>query len=257
MNLLRMDYINEIVKGHVKLNKNTKNDDDEIYIPPYSLDLLPKPIRTRILQEQDARRNEILQDEQLKVLDVGCGGGIVAESLARLNYVRSVKGIDLSTDVLEAAKAHQKQDPQLANKLRYEITAIEDLSKNEKYDLITVFEMLEHVQYPAQVLSEVFDRVNDGGWVILSTINRGPVSWFTTIFMGELLLRIVPVGTHTLEKYIDELEICLWVKDSKYKDQFKVFNSRGCIYVPTCGWKFTSYASIGNYFMAIQKVAPP
>lgn len=255
MNLLRMDYINDIVKGHIKLNENVSSDEDMVYIPPYSVDLLPKPIRSTIIHEQSMRREEILATKKLRALDVGCGGGILAESLARLKFIASVKGTDLSADVLEAAKAHQKLDPQLADKLHYELSAIEDLPKNEKYDIITVFEMLEHVQYPSQVLSEVFDRVAVGGWVFLSTINRDPVSWFTTIFMGEHLLRIVPVGTHTLEKYIDELEIRLWVEESEHKMNFKVVDSRGCLYVPACGWKFTSNANIGNYFMAIQRLS--
>lgn len=254
MNFLRMDYINEMVKGHIKLNENVVDDEDKVYIPPYSLDLLPKSIRTRIQQEQSARRDEILSQKKLKALDVGCGGGILAESLARLKYISSVKGIDLSTDVLEAAKLHQKLDPELSEKLQYELTAIEDLPKDEKYDLVTCFEMLEHVQYPAQVLSEVFDRVAVGGWVVLSTINRDPISWFTTIFMGEHLLRIVPVGTHTLEKYIDQQEIRNWVESSPYQDQFAVVNARGCAYIPAYGWKFTSSADVGNYFMAIQRV---
>lgn len=254
MNLLRMDYIHEIVRSHLKLNSDAQSPDDEIYIPPFNVDLLPSPIKNRILEEQDEKRNEMLMDRKLRALDVGCGGGILAESLARLRYVESVKGIDLSPDVLEAAKMHLKEDPQLEGKLSYSLLAVEDLPREEKFDIITVFEMLEHVQYPSRVLSEVLDRVEDGGWVFLSTINRDFVSWFTTIFMGEHVLRIVPVGTHTLEKYIDEQEIRQWMEQSDYKDHFQVADSRGCIYLPACGWKFTDYPGVGNYFMAIQKV---
>ena len=253
MNLLRMDYINKIVKSHVKHNQNAYLPDDHVYIPPYSLDLLPKDIRARIVQQQNERRNELLANSRLKVLDVGCGGGILTESLARLKYISSVRGIDLSEDVLDAAKAHQRLDPLLAGKLSYDLVPIQDLPKHEKYDLITVFEMLEHVHYPAQVLAEVFDRMAVGGWVILSTINRDPISWFTTIFMGEHFLRIVPVGTHTLGKYIDQTEIRDWVLNSAYKDRFKVVDSRGCVYVPAYGWKLTDFADIGNYFMPIQR----
>lgn len=254
MNLLRMDYIHEIVRSHLKLNSEAQSLDDEIYIPPFNVDLLPPLIKTRILQEQDEKRDEMLMDRKLKALDVGCGGGILAESLARLRYVESVKGIDLSNDVLEAAKMHMAEDPQLEAKLSYSLQAVEDLPRDEKFDIITVFEMLEHVHYPSKVLSEVLDRVEDGGWVFLSTINRDFVSWFTTIFMGEHVLRIVPVGTHTLEKYINQQEIRQWVEQSDYKDQFQVVDSRGCVYLPACGWKFTDCPDVGNYFMAIQKV---
>lgn len=255
MNLLRMDYIHEIVRSHLKLNQDVESQEDEIYIPPFNVDLLPLQIKNRILLEQDEKRDELLMDKKLKALDVGCGGGILAESLARLRYVELVKGIDLSTDVLEAAKVHMNEDPTLASKLSYSLQAVEDLPQLEKYDIITVFEMLEHVQYPSRVLSEVLDRVEDGGWVFLSTINRDFVSWFTTIFMGEHVLNIVPVGTHTLEKYINEEEIRNWVQGSEYAGKFNVVDSRGCIYLPSCGWKFTDYPGVGNYFMAIQKRA--
>lgn len=254
MNLLRVDYINEVIKENTKLNADVTASDDEVYIAPYNLDLLPKSIKERILQEQDDKRAEIFAERPLRVLDVGCGGGILSESLARLNYVDSVKGIDLSADVLEAAKVHMKNDPDLTDVLLYEYKAVEDLPKYEKYDVITVFEMLEHVNYPSQILSEVFDRLETGGFVFLSTINRDLISWFTTIFMGEHVLRIVPVGTHSLSKYINESEIRQWLLSSEYKKNFQIVDSRGCIYLPACGWKFTSNAEVGNYFMAIQKV---
>lgn len=250
MNLLRVDFINETVRLHLKLNKDAAPG-DEVYIPPYSVDLLPPAIKSRILEEQDAKRDEMLTSKKLKVLDVGCGGGILSESLARLTFVELVKGIDLSPDVLEAAKLHQKNDP-LLEKLSYELLAVEDL-KDEKYDIVTVFEMLEHVQYPLEVLAEVLKRVEVGGWVFLSTINRDFVSWFTTIFMGEHMLGIVPVGTHTLEKYINESEIRNWLA-KEYPVSFKVADSRGCIYIPGCGWKFTQNPNVGNYFMAVQRL---
>lgn len=251
MNLLRMDFIHEIVRLHLKLNKDATSPEDEIYIPPFSLDILPLPIKSRILQEQDTKRDEILNSRKLKALDVGCGGGILAESLARLSFIESVKGIDLSPDVLEAARMHQKNDP-LLTKLTYELLAVEDL-KHEKYDIVTVFEMLEHVQYPSKVLAEVLQRVEKGGWVFLSTINRDFVSWFTTIFMGEHVLGIVPVGTHTLEKYINQDEVREWL-ETEHQHSFRVVDSRGCIYLPGCGWRFTNNPSVGNYFMAIQRL---
>lgn len=245
-----MDYIHEMVRGHVKLNQNAQNPEEEVYIPPFSPDLLPSPIRRQILYEQEEKRDEILINGKLTALDVGCGGGILAESLARLRYVDHVTGIDLSTDVLDAAKVHRQGDPLLESKLTYSLQAVEDLPLDKKYDIITVFEVLEHVQYPAQFLSEILARVAPGGWVFLSTINRDWISWFTTIFMGEHVLGIVPVGTHTLEKYINEEEIRQWLEKSG--TGFRVADSRGCIYLPASGWQFTPCAGVGNYFMAIQ-----
>ncbi|KAL6454146.1 COQ3 Ubiquinone biosynthesis O-methyltransferase [Candida maltosa Xu316] len=252
MNLLRMDFIYNTIRENLKLNENT---DDEVYIPPFNVDLLPQQVKNKITEDQEMRRDELLQDANLKVLDVGCGGGILSESMARLSFVSDVKGIDLSVDVLEAAKLHKQKDPILAEKLTYLLSAIEDIPQDEKFDIVTMFEVLEHVDYPSRVLLEGLNRLEVGGWLFLSTINRDFVSWFTTIFMGEHLLRIVPVGTHTLEKYINQTEIKDWIdEDPKRKASFRVADTKGCIYLPAYGWKFTSCPDIGNYFMAIQRV---
>ena len=112
-------------------------------------------------------------------------GGILSESMARLSFVLSVKGIDLSADVLEAAKLHKQKDPMLKDKLSYTLNAIEDIPETERFDIVTMFEVLEHVDYPSRVLLEGLKRLESGGWLFLSTINRDFVSWFTTIFMGE------------------------------------------------------------------------
>lgn len=252
MNLLRMDFIHDTIRQNLKLNENT---DDEVYIPPFSVDLLPQGIKNKIDEDQEMRRDEILNDSSLTVLDVGCGGGILSESMARLSFVLSVKGIDLSADVLEAAKLHKQKDPMLKDKLSYTLNAIEDIPETERFDIVTMFEVLEHVDYPSRVLLEGLKRLESGGWLFLSTINRDFVSWFTTIFMGEHVLRIVPVGTHTLEKYINQSEIKDWLQeDSNRKSEFRVADTKGCVYLPAYGWKFTSCPDVGNYFMAIQRV---
>lgn len=252
MNLLRMDFIRDNIRQHLKLNEPDMDPDEEVYIPPYNLDLLPESIRANIILDQELRRDEILEDNLVKVLDVGCGGGILSESMARLPFVELVKGIDLSPDVIKAAEVHLLKDPMLREKLTYKLQAIEQLPKKEKYDIITLFEILEHVDYPANILKEALSRLNSDGWLFLSTINRDFVSWFTTILMGEHLLRIVPVGTHTLEKYIKHDEIKQWLE--AYSENFKLMGSKGCVYIPSYGWKFTDMPNCGNYFMAIKKI---
>lgn len=252
MNLLRMDFIVDTIRQNIQLNRADTPEEEMVYIPPFNLDLLPKEIRRRIVDEQEDKRDILLESSRLKVLDVGCGGGILAESMARLPYVDHVTGIDLSPEVLEAAKVHMAKDPIFREnpKISYQLRAIEDV-ETEKFDVVTMFEMLEHVQYPAQVMEAAMDRLKVGGWLFLSTINRDPISWLTTIFMGEHVLRIVPVGTHTLEKYINEYEIRDWVQK---KSDFVLADSKGCVYLPAYGWKFTSTPLVGNYFMAIRRI---
>lgn len=252
MNLLRMDFIFQTVRNGLKLNEHANSAEDEVYVPPYSPDLLPSAIKRCILQDQELRRDEILNNNKLSVLDVGCGGGILSESLARLSFIKSVLGIDLSEDVLNAAKLHKSKDPLLTN-LDYKLVPLEDI--NKKFNIITMFEMLEHVDFPAQVLSEGLKKLEVDGWLFLSTINRDFVSWFTTIFMGEHLLRIVPVGTHTLDKYINQTEIKDWLEKNKdFKHNYQVVDAKGCIYLPAYGWKFTDSPNVGNYFMAIRRI---
>lgn len=251
MNLLRMDFIQETLRNSIPLNENVSNPEEEVYVPGYSLDLLPKPIADQIVKEQEFKRDLLVsQSPKLKALDIGCGGGILSESLARLKQIESVKGIDLSTDVVEAAKLHKRLDPTLNEKLTYQLSAIEDISADERYDIVTMFEVLEHVSLPSEFLSSALKHVKPNGWLFISTINRDFISWFTTIFMGEHVLKIVPVGTHHLDKYINESELQEWFAE---KPEFKVVSSKGCIYLPFNGWSFTSSPNVGNFFMAIQR----
>lgn len=250
MNLLRMDFINETINKNIKLNKK-EVEDDEVYVPGYSLDLLPDVIKKQILKEQELKRQEVLKSQgKWKSLDIGCGGGLLTESLARLPQIESVKAIDLSENVLNVAKAHAALDPSIKDKITYELKAIEDIPKDEQFDIVTMMEMLEHVDSPNEVLLASLKHVKPGGWLFISTINRDLISWFTTIFMGEHVLKIVPLGTHTLSKYINESELQEWFET---KPEFEVIESKGSLYLPFTGWIFSPTTQIGNYFMAIRR----
>uniref|UniRef100_A0A060T7Z8 Ubiquinone biosynthesis O-methyltransferase, mitochondrial n=1 Tax=Blastobotrys adeninivorans TaxID=409370 RepID=A0A060T7Z8_BLAAD len=233
MNLLRVDYIRDTLQNY---------DNSSGQMPGYSLDLLPAEEKQRIL-------NSAKEKQGMNILDVGCGGGIMSESLARLDISKQVTGIDLSPDVLGAAKAHQQQDPTLSAKLTYKLSSLEEVEG--KFDMITMFEVLEHVDSPAHMMRSAVDRLNPGGWLFLSTINRTPVSYFTTIFMGEHLLKIVPKGTHTWSKYINESELREWVDDQA---DVQFVRSDGCLFVPCVGWQLTPWNhTVGNYFMALRR----
>ena len=138
------------------------------------------------------------------VLDVGCGGGILAEAMAHRGA--RVTGIDLADKPLQIARAHaQGQDIDVG----YSKSCAEDwaASHGAHYDVITCMEMLEHVPDPQAVIAACAAMVKPGGWVFFSTINRNPLSFVTAIIGVEYVLRILPRGTHAYRRFIKPREL--------------------------------------------------
>ncbi|KAI1846010.1 hypothetical protein JX265_000935 [Neoarthrinium moseri] len=194
----------------------------------------------------------------LTYLDIGCGGGIFAESAARLPGTKHVKAIDPTPGVLAVAKAHARRDPGVQGKLEYLNTSIEKLPVPEapenKFDVVSVFEVLEHVSNPAEFLDRCTPFVRPGGWLVMSTIARTWMSWFTTNLMAEDVLRIVPRGTHDWNKYVneDELRGHFLGKRTGWTDA----RCMGVIYVPGIGWREVQGSEkVGNYFFAVRRAA--
>ncbi|KAF2754875.1 ubiquinone biosynthesis O-methyltransferase [Pseudovirgaria hyperparasitica] len=193
----------------------------------------------------------------LHYLDIGCGGGIFAESAARLPTTASVTGIDPTPDVLHVAQRHRRTDPKLLTpgRLTYLNKSVEQLPLPARadalFDVVSSFEVIEHVAKPAQFLEAIFPHVKPGGWVVLSTIARTWTSWLTTKLVAEDMLRIVPRGTHEWNKYINEAELREWfARQVGWED----VRCMGCMYVPGVGWKEVQGGEkIGNYFFAARK----
>lgn len=192
--------------------------------------------------------------EGLTYLDIGCGGGIFAESAARLNSTKSVTAIDPTPQVLAIAKAHAKKDPGLATKLEYRQTSIEHLpvpAEGEGYDVVSCFEVIEHIDDPGAFLERVRPFVKPGGWLVMSTIARTWMSWFTTNFIAEDVLGIVPKGTHDWNKYINEEELRRFFLDKGWTNPMVM----GVVYVPGLGWKEVQGSEkVGNYFFGVRRL---
>jgi 2-polyprenyl-6-hydroxyphenyl methylase / 3-demethylubiquinone-9 3-methyltransferase len=142
-----------------------------------------------------------------QVCDVGCGGGILSESMARAGA--QVIGIDLATAVLDVAELHALE----ANvPVRYRAIAAEDLATERPaaFDLVTCMEMLEHVPDPAATMAALRKLVKPGGDVIVSTLNRNPRAFAVAILGAEYLTRVLPRGTHEYLKFIRPSELARW-----------------------------------------------
>ena len=146
-----------------------------------------------------------------KVLDVGCGGGILTEALARCGA--QATGIDLSNESIEAAKVHARQQG-LDVEYRYENIEETASKYSGEFDAITCMEMLEHVPEPNKIIAACAKLLKSGGHAFFSTINRTPKAFVFVIFGGEYILRLLPRGTHTYKKLIRPNELKQWAQES-------------------------------------------
>ena len=147
-----------------------------------------------------------------RVLDVGCGGGILAESMARRGA--DVLGIDMGEAPLAVARLHAEQHG--VAHLQYRRVPVEALAAEQpgSFDTVTCLEMLEHVPDPSAVVRACFDLVKPGGRVFFSTINRNPKSWLFAIVGAEYVLRMLPRGTHDYTKFIRPSELGTWARQA-------------------------------------------
>jgi len=181
-----------------------------------------------------------------KVIDVGCGGGILSESMAHLGA--NVTGIDMGEAPLSVAKLHKLES---GVEIDYQQITAEEMAAKEagQFDVVTCMEMLEHVPDPSSVIRACATMAKPGGKVILSTLNRNPKSFLFAIVGAEYILNMLPKGTHEFSKFIRPSELAGWVREA----DLEMLEIKGMTYNP-----FTRSYSLGkdidvNYMMACEK----
>ena len=181
------------------------------------------------------------------VLDVGCGGGILADAMARSGAV--VTGIDLAAKALRVAQLHALEAHTVG--VTYREISAEGLAAEQagKFDVVTCMEMLEHVPDPASVVRACAGLVKPGGWVYFSTLNRNPKSFLFAIVGAEYLLNLLPRGTHDYAKLIRPSELATYCRAAGLELQ----HTRGMAYNPlTRRTRLNDDASV-NYLFATRK----
>ena len=198
------------------------------------------PLRTNYIEE-------FVPLSDKKVLDVGCGGGILSEAMAKRGA--TVTGLDLGEANLTTAKLHALES---GIQVDYQCCAVEDFAEQHpgQFDVVTCLEMLEHVPDPASIVKACAKLVKPGGQVFFSTINRNPKSYLMAVIGAEYVLKLVPTGTHDYSKFIKPAELARWCRPNGLSQ----LDMTGLIYHPLSkDFKLANNDVDVNYMVACQK----
>ena len=184
-----------------------------------------------------------------RVVDVGCGGGILADAMARKGA--QVLGIDLATKSLKVAQLHALEAGTAG--VQYREVSAEALAAEQpsQFDAVTCMEMLEHVPDPAAVVQACAQLVKPGGWVFFSTLNRNPKSFLFAIVGAEYLLKLLPKGTHEYARLIKPSELSQWAREAG----LDLHSLKGMEYNPLSKRYWLSEDTSVNYLLACRKPA--
>ena len=187
--------------------------------------------------------------EGRKVLDVGCGGGVLSDAMARRKA--GVLGIDLSAKALKVAQLHALEAG--TDAVEYREVSAEDLAKElpAAFDTVTCMEMLEHVPDPKSIVSACAALVRPGGWTFFSTLNRNPKAFLFAIVGAEHVLNLLPKGTHEYARFIRPSELAHWCRDAG----LELRATRGMTYNPITQRYALGDDSSVNYLIACTRTA--
>ena len=198
------------------------------------------PLRLKFIQKHTSLDSK-------NIIDIGCGGGILTESLVTEN--NKVSGLDASSESITIAKEHTKQSNL---NITYVNSTIEDFvaNENKQFDVITCMEMLEHVPDPESIIASIAKIIKKDGYFFVSTLNRNLKSYLLSIVAAEHVLKMVPKGTHEYAKFIKPYEL---IKIAE-KYGFKALEITGVHFNPlNDSFKLGSNADV-NYIVAFKKV---
>jgi 2-polyprenyl-6-hydroxyphenyl methylase/3-demethylubiquinone-9 3-methyltransferase len=184
--------------------------------------------------------------KEKKVIDVGCGGGILAESMAKKGA--QVTGIDLSQKALNVADLHSLES---GLTIRYQHIAAEKMAEQEpgEYDVVTCMEMLEHVPDPASIVAACAKLAKPGGFVFFSTLNRSPKSYLYAVLGAEYVLQMLPKGTHDYTKFIKPAELATAIRQAG----LELLTLRGMGYNPITKMYSLNADTSVNYLAACRR----
>ena len=209
------------------------------------------PLRVQFISQHIAFQVEGVDSKNsfydIQMIDVGCGGGILSESLAKLGA--NVTGIDMGTEPLNVAKLHALETGVSINYQK--ITAEEKALENPgTFDVVTCMEMLEHVPDPASVIQACSTLVKPGGLIFFSTLNKSIKSYLLAILAAEKLLKIVPDGTHDHDKFIRPSQLIGWAEEHG----LKCIDASGIHYNPITGNHKLNDSLDVNYILCCRKL---
>ena len=207
------------------------------------------PVRLDFIIKQIKKNYEISDSKEqpltsLKILDIGCGGGLMCEPLARLGA--EVTGIDAVEKNIKSAQIHAEKNNL---KIKYMLNAVEELSIKNKYDVILNLEVIEHVDNQKMFISKSCNLVNDGGLMFIATINKTIFSIIFAKYLAEYVLGFLPKGTHDWKKFLTPEDIYAML----IKNNFQVLESIGISYKVISDQWVKSKNMEANYIVSAKK----
>ena len=205
-------------------------------------------VRTRYIKESIIHNLQVSKNkrplEGVEILDIGCGGGIASEPLARMGA--KLTSIDESKELIRIAKLHAKA---MHLDIKYRHSNIEEMLKNKKkYDVVVALELLEHVNNISYFCKMLAKLIKPNGLIIISTINRSLLSKMIVIKIAENILKKIPVGTHNYKKFIRPIEI----ENYFNIEGLNMFDLKGMVWDPFRNWRLSNNTSI-NYILTLKK----